>query len=254
MQVETTEVFTSANPVLHRVFQDSIDAAAADVTSEELRDFEMRKIACNVVQADTERVKDLAINSAMTLIFLVQAPAGFMSFAISPTLEWELIAALSVSLLVLKVLAGSHPSHVAVALGALLGNVLMGCITGEVIHFGFELAHQQVGGLTIAASIVALGFTILFYATLIGDIIFIKKRSKMMLNVSRSDERVIITETLLPLTKRDRWWITWGVSTSFFFSPLLVMYLLARLSDWLAAMVFDKIVVEIFGLFRRGGR
>jgi hypothetical protein len=59
------------------------------------------------------------------------------------------------------------------------------------------------------------------------------------------DGRLVVTETLKPIQLREKWWITWGLSTSSWWSPLHMLYLLGRGTDWLVGNILVSILCDL---------
>jgi len=245
----------STNPVVRQVFRDELDNSVGrkvfslseeDVVIENLPEGQDHQPCLNAMP------KERAVQRALAFLLFIQVPAGVLSLWASPTVEWELIAACFIGLLILKVCAAKRPSQWSVVLGAVTANVLMGALVGEVIHFFGELTMAAIDLPYLAATVVAILFAAAFYVCLICDVLYVRKARRIKLRVHERDGKVVISEHLVPLTSRDEWWLTWGLSAGSVWAPFHALYLASRFVDWLTAGVFLEVIWRL--MFNRGFR
>lgn len=242
----------STNPLLRGVLRNQVaNPHETEIQDRLYEDALVEQTICDLQKRTINIHKEIAITRALLLMLLVQVPAGLVSFLVSPTAEWEMIAASFFSLLALKGLASKYPHTLVVCAGAIVANILIGCLVGESIHFGWTVLtdHLQLNLLT--GTVIGLAFIICFYATFIGDILYIKRTHKMQAEVKKEGDRILIVMTMLPLGKTDRWWITWGLSSSSVWSPLHGVYILARFVDWLTASSILPTLSTAISIIRR---
>lgn len=233
----------STNPILRLVFDTEVQNLVGDrlrwLSDEQVEIQENRLSAQEEMQQD--KIKRGAIDIALLMVLLVQVPSGLVSFAQSPTVEWEIIAGSFGALCVVKLAASMMRSCFPVVVGAFLANVLLGVLVGEVLHFCWESTQQVIELPYLAGTGVALLFAVSFYVGLFGDISFLLNAKKLRCCAKNLEygDRVLFTESDVPLTVRDKWWIVWGLSAGSFWAPFHMLYLLCRLTDWVtAALVF----------------
>ncbi len=236
---EVPPVELSTNPVLRQAFSDVLDNKVgsrvfAAVEGELVIETLPESSSGQGAHSDGA-VRDRAIQRALALLLFVQVPAAVLSFGVSPSVEWELIACCAFGLVMLKVFAAKQPSLLSVAACAITANALMGALVGEVLHFACELSGPVADLPYAAATAVALVFAASFYACLIGDVLFVKRAQRMSLSVTERDGRIVVTERLAPLGDRDCWWLTWGISAGSVWAPFHAAYLVSRLVDWITA-------------------
>lgn len=216
-------VFHQGSEIMDTLFQDDdlIEQTISD-------DMEHRLISMH---------KEVAINRAILLMLLVQLPAGFISFLLSPTAEWEVIAACFTALLGLKWLARKNSSLAVLVASVVISSALVGCLVGESIHVGWLILTDHFQPSLMTGIVIGLAFILCFYISFIGDILYIKRTNTMLSEIKKEGDKVLIVSTLMPLEENKRWWITWGLASSSVWSPLHGVYLLARLVDWLTIKV-----------------
>lgn len=243
----------STNPLVRALFRDQVEnpygPQVATIPDEELRieEWSGQDPLCR-------HKRDGAIFRALTLILFIQIPAGILSFAVSPTLEWEIIGGCVAALLVLKLAVFKTQSVWAVALGATVANVLMGALVGELIHFGWEACSYVVDITAIGGAIAALVLAAAFYLCLAGDGWYILKTQRVKIEVFKEGEKMVIRESPSQLSARENWWLTWGLSIAPLWSPIHMLYLLCRAVDWLTAgFLVEALWTVIFakGVWRR---
>lgn len=235
----------STNPVVRQVFRDVLDNSVGnkvfstmdeDVVIEPLPERPVHEPCLNAAP------KERAVQRALAFLLFIQAPAAFISFWASPTIEWELIAACFFGLLILKACAARQPSLWSVVLGAVTANVLMGALVGEVIHFLAEVTLTSIDLPYLAATALALISATAFYVCLICDVIYVKKARRVGLRVYGRNGQIVISEHFVPLTSRDEWWLTWGLSAGSVWAPVHALYLASRFVDWLTAGVILEFI------------
>jgi len=253
---EVPPVELSTNPVVRLVLREQVELCA-DVRGsrvpEDLIDYEPLPSEATEC-ASGEQQKELAIDRALLFMLFVQAPSGAASFFLSPTTEWEIIGGCAGALLLLKVWAAAHRSLWVLILGTVLANVAMGSLTGEslvmlweLVGYSFDIPHLASFGAVLLCAAA-------FYATLIGDVLFIKRTKRLKLSLSKLGERYVLQETIAPLNLRDRWWLTWGLSSSSIWSPFHAFYLMMRFLDWFTLVVAIGFFRDLLMLGKRAKR
>ena len=243
-----TKVAESLNPVLRSVLSTEIENKVGPSVFKSDLELEYSTVCSreDLLCLTRERVVDQAI----LMILGLQLPAGIVSYLVSPSLEWELIVACFVCLLGLKGLAAAATStryaNVIIALGAIMANVLTGVMCGEVLHFLVAFLHNYWGAAEAAATTAAGIFVVSFYVSFIGDILYIKRTAKVTREITTNGNAIIVRDSLRPLRDRERLWLIWGLSTSAIWSPLYIFYLLARLVDYITAVLLLDFICEVF--------
>ncbi len=250
---EVPPVELSTNPVVRLVLKEQVELCA-DVrgtrVSEDLIDYEPLPSDAQECTFGQQQ-KELAIDRALLFMLFVQAPSAAASFFLSPSTEWEIIGGCAGALLLLKLWATAHRSLWVLMLGTVLANVVMGSLTGECLVMLWELADYSFDIPHLAGFGAVLLCAAAFYATLIGDVLFIKRTKRLKLSLSRLGERYVLQESIAPLTLRDRWWLTWGLSASSIWSPFHAFYLLMRFLDWFTSVVAIGFLRDLLMLGKR---
>lgn len=245
-QEAITPVELSTNPLVRMLFRDRVDNPLGreilEIPEERVRIEEWD----GSQDVECKHQRDVAITRAVALIMFIQIPAGFLSFAVSPTVEWEIIGGCIAALLMLKLAVMKTGSASAVALGAVVANVLMGALLGELIHFGWEVSQFFIELTSVGAAAVALTLAAAFYLCLVGDGWYALKTQRMRIEVTPKDDQVYVRELPFKLSDRERWWLSWGISAAPIWSPFHAFYLLCRLVDWLSLEFFMSPLLEIW--------
>lgn len=113
--------------------------------------------------------------------------------------------------------------------------MLMGALVGELIHFGFECSLAVVDLSTVGAAVIGLLLAAAFYLCLLGDGWYVLRTQRLRIEVMQRGDKIFIRESPARLSARERWWLTWGLSTAPLWSPFHVLYMLCRCVDWLTA-------------------